>query len=152
MTFREFKTLCAWFWYAKAGKKARKESAKIKFECPQRSTPLWTPEMVRVTGLEPARFWQWNLNPPSLPIPPHPHMNSRRMPSADIYLDFRKLLAGDQGKRKKPSLRWHHLNHTCLPIPPRPHILLYLWFLHGEASEVEYFAWPTVYKNRRTWF
>ena len=28
--------------------------------------------MVRATGLEPARFWQWNLNPPSLPIPPCP--------------------------------------------------------------------------------
>ena len=28
--------------------------------------------LVRATGLEPARFWQWNLNPPSLPIPPCP--------------------------------------------------------------------------------
>ena len=27
---------------------------------------------MRATGLEPARFWQWNLNPPSLPIPPCP--------------------------------------------------------------------------------
>ena len=31
------------------------------------------PALVRATGLEPARFWQWNLNPPSLPIPPCPH-------------------------------------------------------------------------------
>ena len=29
--------------------------------------------MVRMTGLEPARRRQRNLNPPSLPIPPHPH-------------------------------------------------------------------------------
>ena len=27
---------------------------------------------------------RWNLNPMSLPIPPHPHMNSRRNPSAII--------------------------------------------------------------------
>ena len=33
---------------------------------------------MRATGLEPARFWQWNLNPPSLPIPPCPH---RKQPS-----------------------------------------------------------------------
>ena len=31
--------------------------------------------LVRMTGLEPARFWRWNLNPMSLPIPPHPHIN-----------------------------------------------------------------------------
>lgn len=30
--------------------------------------------LVRATGLEPARFWQWNLNPPSLPIPPCPQI------------------------------------------------------------------------------
>lgn len=30
--------------------------------------------LVRATGLEPARFWQWNLNPPSLPIPPCPRI------------------------------------------------------------------------------
>ena len=30
--------------------------------------------MVRMTGLEPARQRQRNLNPPSLPIPPHPHI------------------------------------------------------------------------------
>ena len=34
--------------------------------------PVRTLVMVRATGLEPARFWQWNLNPPSLPIPPCP--------------------------------------------------------------------------------
>ena len=33
---------------------------------------LWTRDMVRMTGLEPARQRQRNLNPPSLPIPPHP--------------------------------------------------------------------------------
>ena len=32
--------------------------------------------LVRATGLEPARFWQWNLNPPSLPIPPCPHISA----------------------------------------------------------------------------
>ena len=32
--------------------------------------------MVRMTGLEPARQRQRNLNPPSLPIPPHPHLLS----------------------------------------------------------------------------
>ena len=42
------------------------------------------PYLVRMTGLEPARLCQRNLNPPSLPIPPHPHMNSRRLPSAVI--------------------------------------------------------------------
>lgn len=29
--------------------------------------------MVRVTGLEPARFCHKNLNLACLPIPPHPH-------------------------------------------------------------------------------
>ena len=37
--------------------------------------------MVRATGLEPARFWQWNLNPPSLPIPPCPHIHFFILPS-----------------------------------------------------------------------
>ena len=36
------------------------------------SNAIRTLAMVRATGLEPARFWQWNLNPPSLPIPPCP--------------------------------------------------------------------------------
>ena len=37
--------------------------------------PGWgVPFLVRMTGLEPARFWRWNLNPMSLPIPPHPHI------------------------------------------------------------------------------
>ena len=44
-----------------------------KSECPHRtSNPIRTLAVVRATGLEPARFWQWNLNPPSLPIPPCP--------------------------------------------------------------------------------
>ena len=30
--------------------------------------------LVRMTGLEPARRRQRNLNPPSLPIPPRPHI------------------------------------------------------------------------------
>ena len=34
------------------------------------------PLLVRMTGLEPARQRQRNLNPPSLPIPPHPHLLS----------------------------------------------------------------------------
>ena len=37
------------------------------------SEPSQRAFLVRATGLEPARFWQWNLNPPSLPIPPCPH-------------------------------------------------------------------------------
>ena len=31
--------------------------------------------LVRVTGLEPAREYHWNLNPACLPIPPYPHVN-----------------------------------------------------------------------------
>ena len=36
--------------------------------------------LVRMTGLEPARFWRWNLNPMSLPIPPHPHIRLAILP------------------------------------------------------------------------
>ena len=32
--------------------------------------------VVRVTGLEPARLWRWNLNPMRLPIPPYPQIFS----------------------------------------------------------------------------
>ena len=45
--------------------------------------------MVRATGLEPARFWQWNLNPPSLPIPPYP-----RMDAGEIIGVFYSITAG----------------------------------------------------------
>ena len=34
---------------------------------------------VRATGLEPARLSQRNLNPPSLPIPPRPHVACNRV-------------------------------------------------------------------------
>ena len=35
--------------------------------------------LVRATGLEPARLSQRNLNPPSLPIPPRPHVACNRV-------------------------------------------------------------------------
>ena len=35
--------------------------------------------LVRATGLEPARLSQRNLNPPSLPIPPRPHVAYNRV-------------------------------------------------------------------------
>ena len=35
--------------------------------------------LVRATGLEPARLRQRNLNPPSLPIPPRPHVACNRV-------------------------------------------------------------------------
>ena len=35
--------------------------------------------LVRATGLEPARLSQRNLNPPSLPIPPRPHVACSRV-------------------------------------------------------------------------
>ena len=34
------------------------------------------PYMVPVKGLEPLRFWQGNLNPPSLPFPPYRRLYS----------------------------------------------------------------------------
>ena len=43
------------------------------------SNAVRTLAMVRATGLEPARFWQWNLNPPSLPIPPRPRIACNRV-------------------------------------------------------------------------
>ncbi len=42
---------------------------------PRKKPPEWVVFfVVRMTGLEPARLSQRNLNPPSLPIPPHPHI------------------------------------------------------------------------------
>ena len=41
---------------------------------------------------------RWNLNPMSLPIPPRPHINSRRDSSAVIY--FIGSFAGNQANRK----------------------------------------------------
>ena len=50
--------------------------------------------MVRMTGLEPARLRQRNLNPPSLPIPPHPHVIKlyaiRPVTVPHIFLGFEK--------------------------------------------------------------
>ena len=41
-----------------------------------------TTRLVRMTGLEPARQRQRNLNPPSLPIPPHPHIHTLKRVTA----------------------------------------------------------------------
>ena len=48
------------------------ESVQLPYK--KRTIPIGTVLfLVRMTGLEPARQRQRNLNPPSLPIPPHPH-------------------------------------------------------------------------------
>ena len=45
----------------------------------QREPPRGLSFLVRATGLEPARLSQRNLNPPSLPIPPRPHVACSRV-------------------------------------------------------------------------
>ena len=53
-----------------------------------------TTRLVRMTGLEPARQRQRNLNPPSLPIPPHPHITKLvlKLPVAvpGIFVDLKR--------------------------------------------------------------
>ena len=45
----------------------------------KREPPRGLSFLVRATGLEPARLSQRNLNPPSLPIPPRPHVACSRV-------------------------------------------------------------------------
>ena len=45
----------------------------------KREPPRGLSFLVRATGLEPARLSQRNLNPPSLPIPPRPHVACNRV-------------------------------------------------------------------------
>ena len=46
---------------------------------PKKRAPEGLSFLVRATGLEPARLSQRNLNPPSLPIPPRPHVACNRV-------------------------------------------------------------------------
>ena len=70
--------------------------------------------MVRATGLEPARFWQWNLNPPSLPIPPCPQicLLQQEYPNTKRAVCQCRLAA----RRRAKLLFWNTPTRAIMPM------------------------------------
>ena len=94
---------------------------------------VMTTRLVRMTGLEPARQRQRNLNPPSLPIPPHPHILSclfdRPVAVPDKILGLTLFLDFIDRGHSLPSL---HLPPAALGSLPNSTTSALLVFYHVE--------------------